>query len=154
MATHHEVVLRDGRELWIRLPMAGRGQVSSATAWVALRQDADETIVPAELRVRGGGLMLTATPGRSVAGRHGAFTVVARIAADQELEVRVGVGRPRLGGRFVMEGASRVGVVRNARSVSREFARSMYMALPLAARRTLGRVARRLRRMSRVDRRH
>jgi poly(ribitol-phosphate) beta-N-acetylglucosaminyltransferase len=145
LAVERAKPIRDGPELWIALPVAARAPLDGVTASLALRHGADETLVPAGLRVRGGRLILTARPGTVGRSRGGVFAVTVRVGSHgRDAEVPVGDGRFRFGGRFMMEGPNRVGVVRNIRSIGRESARALYVRLPAVVRRRARGVGRRL----------
>jgi poly(ribitol-phosphate) beta-N-acetylglucosaminyltransferase len=139
-------VIRDGGELWVVLPIVARAPLDGVTASVSLRQGDAQTPLSTAVRVRRERLILIARPIAPVVGQSGMFVVTARVGPPgREVELTVGDGRFRFGGRFTMEGASRVGLVRNVRSISREAARAIYVRMPAVIQRRVRSVGRRVR---------
>jgi poly(ribitol-phosphate) beta-N-acetylglucosaminyltransferase len=142
----HATAIRDGRELWINLPVAARGPVEGVTASLGFRRGDDETMLPARLQVRGGRLVVAAGPVKLGPAKAGVYSLTVHLGPRGDVALPAGVGRFRHGGRFTMEGADRVGIAGNIRSITRESARSMYEGLPPLVQRAIRGVGRRARR--------
>ena len=139
-------IVRDGRRLVARLPIATGAATAPRDVTLTLHQGEERVALPGRLEPRAGTTLVRAAAGRSLAGvRRGTWALAAEFDEPGSPAVPLGNVRLRRFGRLTADGPTTVTPVANLRWILADLARAIDARLPAPVRRTLRGAARSVR---------